>query len=43
MSANTRCKYDMTPARRDLGYLPQDNSEEFAAAVLAQTKQKPDS
>jgi NAD+ dependent glucose-6-phosphate dehydrogenase len=34
VSANTRCTYDMAPARRDLGYIPQDDSEVFAAAVL---------
>ena len=43
VSANARCKYDMAPARRDLGYLPQDNSEQFATAVLAQAERKPDS
>lgn len=34
ISANTRAWWDLTPARC-LGYQPQDNAEDFAAAVLA--------
>jgi nucleoside-diphosphate-sugar epimerase len=34
VSANTRCKWDTTAARRDLGYEPVDDSEAFAAEVL---------
>jgi NAD+ dependent glucose-6-phosphate dehydrogenase len=33
-SANTRCTYDMEPARRELGYVPQDDSERYAATIL---------
>ncbi len=34
VSANSRCSYDMAPARRELGYVPHDDSERFAALVL---------
>jgi NAD+ dependent glucose-6-phosphate dehydrogenase len=34
VSANTRCTYDMDPARRELGYIPHDDSERFAPVVL---------
>jgi NAD+ dependent glucose-6-phosphate dehydrogenase len=36
VSANTRGTYNMAPARRDLGYVPQDDSERYAVAVLGQ-------
>lgn len=34
--ANHRGTYNMAPARRDLGYVPQDDSERYAVAVLGQ-------
>lgn len=34
VSANTRSPYDMTAARRDLGYVPHDDSERFVATAL---------
>lgn len=33
VSANTRCKWDMTPAREELGYVPQDDAEIYAAEI----------
>jgi nucleoside-diphosphate-sugar epimerase len=36
ISGNSRATYDMATVRRDLGYVPQDDSEEYAAAVLDQ-------
>jgi nucleoside-diphosphate-sugar epimerase len=34
ISANTRCTYDMAPARRELGYVARDDSEDYAAVVF---------
>lgn len=33
VSANRRCKWDLTDAERDLGYVPLDDSEQFAAEL----------
>jgi hypothetical protein len=36
VSANGRGTYNMAPARRDLGYVPKDDSERYAVGVLGQ-------
>ncbi len=33
VSANTRCKWDMTRAREELGYVPHDDAEIYAAEI----------
>ena len=35
ISGNTRAYWDISSARRDLGYVPEDNAEAFAAEVTA--------
>jgi uronate dehydrogenase len=35
ISGNTRAYWDIANARRELGYAPEDNAEEYAAEVLA--------
>jgi nucleoside-diphosphate-sugar epimerase len=32
-SGNTRCPWDLSPARRDLGYVPREDAERFATSL----------